>query len=84
MLLLVLLQAIVKAEIYRLGATISASIIAIAASFGISKIGTQAISSIARQPDAANDIRTSMIVSAALIEGVSLFGVIVCLMAFFF
>jgi F-type H+-transporting ATPase subunit c len=66
------------------GATISAGIIAFAASFGISKIGTQAINATARQPEAANDIRTTMIVSAALIEGVSLFGVIVCLMAFFF
>lgn len=84
MLLLVLLQAVVKAEIYRLGATISAAIIAIAASYGISKIGSQAINATARQPEAANDIRTTMIVSAALIEGVSLFGVIVCLIAFFF
>jgi F-type H+-transporting ATPase subunit c len=33
----------------------------------------------ARQPEASNDIRTSMIISAALIEGVALFGEVVCI-----
>ncbi len=38
---------------------------------------------IARQPEAAGDIRSSMIVIAALVEGVALFGVIVCVLALF-
>jgi F-type H+-transporting ATPase subunit c len=36
---------------------------------------------IARQPEAAGDIRTNMIIAAALVESVSLFGVIICLLA---
>ena len=64
-----------------LGATIGAGLIAIGAAFGIGKIGTAAMESIARQPEAANHIRMSMIIVAALIEGVALFAVVVCLLA---
>jgi F-type H+-transporting ATPase subunit c len=46
---------------------------------GIGNIGSSAAESIARQPEAGGQIFTSMIVSAALIEGVSLFGVVVTL-----
>lgn len=53
---------------------------AMAAGFGISRIGAAAVEAIGRQPEAAGDIRTNMIISAALIEGVSLFAVVVCLM----
>ena len=38
---------------------------------------------IARQPEAAGDIRSNMIVIAALVEGVALFAVIVCVLALF-
>ena len=38
---------------------------------------------IARQPEAAGDIRSNMIVIAALIEGVAFFGAIVCLLVLF-
>ena len=47
---------------------------------GIGNIGKSALESIARQPEAANDIRTNMIISAALIEGVCFFAVVVCLL----
>lgn len=64
-----------------LAPALGAALTALAAAFGISRIGTSAVEAIARQPEAAGDIRTNMIISAALIEGVSLFAVVVCLMA---
>ena len=64
-----------------LGASIGAGIAAIAA--GIGKIGSSAMEAIARQPEASGDIRSSMIVIAALVEGVALFAVIVCVLALF-
>lgn len=66
-----------------LGAAIGAGIAAIAAGIGIGKIGSSAMEAIARQPEAAGDIRSNMIVIAALVEGVSLFAVIVCVLALF-
>ena len=53
------------------------------AGIGIGKIGAAAMEAIARQPEAAGDIRSSMIVIAALVEGVALFAVIVCVLALF-
>lgn len=66
-----------------LGAAIGAGIAAIGAGFGIGKIGSSAMEAIARQPEAAGDIRSNMIVIAALIEGVALFAVIVSALALF-
>lgn len=66
-----------------LGASIGAGIAGIAAGIGIGKIGGAAMEAIARQPEAAGDIRSNMIVIAALIEGVALFAVIVCILALF-
>ena len=66
-----------------LGATLGAGIAAIAAGIGIGKIGAAAMEAIARQPEAAGDIRSNMIVIAALVEGVALFAVIVCALCLF-
>ena len=66
-----------------LGAALGAGIAAIGAGFGIGKIGSSAMEAIARQPEAASDIRSNMIVIAALIEGVALFAVIVSALAIF-
>lgn len=66
-----------------LGAAVGAGLAAIAAGIGIGKIGSSAMEAIARQPEAAGDIRSSMIVIAALIEGVALFAVIVSALAIF-
>jgi len=49
------------------------------AGFGIGKLAAAAMEGTARQPEAAGDIRTSMIISAALIEGVAFFGEVVCI-----
>lgn len=61
-----------------LGAGLGAGIIAIGAGIGIGMIGKSAVESIARQPEASGDIRGAMILTAAFIEGVALFGAIVC------
>ncbi len=71
------------APLAALGAAIGAGIAAIGAGLGIGNIGSSAMEAIARQPEAAGDIRSSMIVIAALIEGVALFAVIVSALALF-
>ena len=76
----VLLQALAVASIGKLGAAIGAGIAAIGAGIGIGKIGSSAMEGIARQPEMAGNIRTSMLIIAALIEGVALFAVIVCML----
>lgn len=62
-------------------AAIGAGLAVIGAAFGIGWIGSKAMESIARQPEAGGRIQTAMIISAALIEGVALFGVVVALIA---
>lgn len=64
-----------------MGATLGAALAVIGAAFGISKIGASAMEAIGRQPEAADKVRMSMIIAAALIEGVALFAVAVCFMA---
>jgi F-type H+-transporting ATPase subunit c len=78
-----MLSMILADAIANFGAAIGASLSAIAAGFGIGKIGASAMEAIARQPEAANDIRSNMIVIAALVEGVALFAVIVSALAIF-
>lgn len=79
----IILLAIEGAAISKVGAAIGAAIAVIAAAYGISKIGSTAVESIARQPEAAGDIRSNMIVSAALIEGVAFFAIVVCFLVLF-
>ncbi|MCL3780336.1 ATP synthase F0 subunit C [Prolixibacteraceae bacterium JC049] len=79
--LTVLLQATATGiGLGKLGAGIGAGIAAIAAGMGIGRIGGSAMEAIARQPEAAKDIRMNMLFSAAFIEGVALFAVAVCLL----
>ncbi len=79
----ILEAAAAAAGIAKLGIGLGAGIAAIGAGLGIGKIGSSAMEAIARQPEATNDIRSNMIVIAALIEGVALFAVIVCLLMLF-
>lgn len=82
MLSTVLLQAAEAASTTGIaGAGIGAGIAALGAGVGIGRIGGSALESIARQPEATNDIRTNMIVSAALVEGAVFFAIVVCLLA---
>ncbi len=84
--LTVLLQAAEmggKASGAELGAAFGAGLAAIGAGIGIGKIGASAMEAIARQPEASGDIRSTMIVAAALIEGVAFFAVIICALVIF-
>ena len=66
-----------------LGAAFAAGMIIIGAAYGIGKIGSTAVESMARQPEVAGNINTAMIIAAALIEGVTFFALIVCLINLF-
>ena len=66
-----------------LGTAFGCGMIIIGAAYGISKIGSSAVESMARQPEVAGNINTAMIVAAALIEGATFFGLIVCLLTLF-
>ena len=74
-LLSILLDA---SSIGTLGAALGVGISVIGAGIGIGEIGKGAVEAIARQPSASSDIRTTMIISAALIEGVALFAIVDC------
>lgn len=63
------------------GGAIGAGLAALGAGVGIGQIGKGAVESIARQPEAAGDIRANMILTAAFVEGVALFGVIAGILA---
>ncbi|WP_439880614.1 ATP synthase F0 subunit C [Pontibacter sp. MBLB2868] len=84
MLLAILLQAVATDfGLAIMGAGIGAGLVALGAGLGIGRIGGSAMESIARQPEAGGKIQTAMIIAAALIEGVALFGVVVCLLISF-
>jgi len=61
-------------------AAIGAGLAAIGAGIGLGQIGKGAVEGIARQPEAANEIRSNMIVAAAFVEAVALFAVVVALL----
>ena len=65
------------------GGAIGAGLAAIGAGVGIGQIGKGAVEAISRQPEAVNDIRANMILTAAFIEGVALFAVIAGILAIF-
>jgi F-type H+-transporting ATPase subunit c len=77
------LMVIMEAALGNLGAALGAGIAVIGAGLGIGRIGGTAMEAIARQPEAAGDIRSNMIVAAALIEGVAFFAIVVCLLILF-
>lgn len=62
-----------------LSGAIGAALTIIGAALGIGKIGTAAVESMARQPEVAGQIQTAMIIAAALIEGVTFFALIICI-----
>ena len=83
MLLSIILSAAANAAIAKAGAGIGAGLAALGAGVGIGHIGEGAMHSIARQPEALNDIRSNMIVAAALVEGAVFFAIVVCLLIVF-
>ena len=76
-----LLQAMAGAGLGKLGAAIGAGLAVVGVGIGIGKIGGSAMEAMARQPEEADNIRTNMIIIAALVEGVALFAVVVCFLA---
>jgi len=80
MTLFILLQA---ASLGSLGAAIGAGLAVVGAGLGIGLIGSKAMEAIARQPEAMGDIRSNMILAAALVEGVAFFAVVLCLLVLF-
>ena len=79
----IILQAVANVAIAKMGAGIGAGLAAIGAGVGIGRIGGSAVEAIARQPEAAGDIRSNMIVAAALVEGVAFFAIVICLLILF-
>ncbi|MBR5076633.1 MAG: ATP synthase F0 subunit C [Bacteroidales bacterium] len=73
-----ILQAVAFAKF---GGAIGAGIVALAAAIGIGKLAQSTMEASARQPEIAGGLRTTAIIIGALIEGVCLFGVLVCLLA---
>lgn len=66
-----------------LGAGIGAGVSVLGAGIGIGLIASRAVEAVARQPEALNNIQNLMILGAALIEGIALFGVVVGLLVIF-
>lgn len=64
-------------------AGLGAGVAAIGAGIGVGRIGGSALEAMARQPEMSGDLRANMIVAAALVEGVAMFAVIVCLLVVF-
>lgn len=65
----------------KLGGAIGAGLVIMGGAAGIGRIGGSAVESMARQPEAAGQISTAMIITAALIEGATLFAAVICLLA---
>ncbi len=63
-----------------IGAVFGCGMIVLGAARGIGQLASSAVEAIARQPEAGNRIFTTMIIAAALIEGVTLFALIICLL----
>ena len=83
LLLTTLLQASVATALPKVGGAIGAGIVALAAALGIGKLAQSVMEASARQPEIAGGLRTTAIIVGALIEGVCLFAVLVCLLAIF-
>lgn len=72
---------LLAAEVAKMGSALGAGIAVIGAGLGIGRIGGEAIEAMARQPEKIGDLRSSMIIAAALVEGVAFLAVIVALLA---
>ena len=63
-----------------LGAGLGAGLAVIGAGIGIGRLAAAALEGSARQPEASGDLRTTMIIAAALIEGAAFFGLVICIL----
>ncbi len=72
-----------SAALAYLASGLGAGLSVIGAGIGIGKLAASALEAAGRQPEAGGDIRTTMIIAAALIEGVAFFGAVICLLLSF-
>ena len=84
LLVTMILQAAAGAVLGKVAAAFGAALAAFAGAYGIAKIGKTTMESIARQPESAGNMRTTLIIAAGMIEGASLLAIIVCLLVLFF
>ena len=77
------MNGITGETIVNAASAIGAGIAVLGAGIGIGKIGSSAMEGIARQPEASGDLRMNMIIAAALVEGVALIAIVVCLLTLF-
>lgn len=75
-----MLSFLIASSLKGLGAGIGAGLAVMGGGMGIGKIGASANEGIARQPEAAANIRGNALILSALIEGATLFGVLVTLL----
>lgn len=75
-----LLSILLDVSLAVMGAGIGAGLVAIGAGIGIGKIGGSAMEAMARQPEAAGKIQTAMLIIAALVEVIALFGAVIVLL----
>jgi F-type H+-transporting ATPase subunit c len=66
-----------------LGAGIGAGLVVIGTGLGIGLTAAKTVEGIARQPEVAGDLRTTMLIAAALVEGVALFCAVICILLVF-
>ena len=78
-----IILAVEASALIKSSGAIGAAIVALAAALGIGGIGKALMENSARQPEISGGLRTSALIVAALIEGVCLFAVIVCLINVF-
>lgn len=62
-------------------ASVGAGLVVVGAGIGIGLLAGQAMSGIARQPEATGKIQVNMLIAAALIEGIALFCAVICFLA---
>lgn len=62
-----------------LAAGFGSAFVIIGAAFGIGKLAAAAMEASGRQPEVAGQVRTTMLIAAALIEGVTFFALAICM-----
>jgi F-type H+-transporting ATPase subunit c len=80
MLSILLQEAASNLSVAYMGAAIGAGLAAIGAGVGIGRIGGSAMEAIARQPEASGKIQGAMLIVAAFVEAVALFGAVISLL----
>lgn len=84
MLVTLLVESFDKTGLGLLGTAVGAGLVVLGAGHGLSRLGSSSVESMARQPEVVGDVRGAMLLLAAMLEGVALFAVVVCLLGAIF